>query len=782
MHTPPSGHQFKLDILPVEYTQFSLFDSNTQQNLSPYYRLVRDGRITGELQRRIRDVWETLSGAPITSPKEALDWFQASRSDQEELKRLLIPIFGFGYVEQLRLYDPTGYFTALTLITWARAVLDYVEIGPRPLFLEMNVLANMNGYNAGRIDALEITKVNGKALSPSTLKTLMRMSQSSWHFTSLEHFISTMRGIVDSSHVDVEVTDFKMCVGDGETFKTLSPEDIDPLPARHASQMRRYLIHLSMIQSLLLGREKKERRIWDEPQVGRFLYCFPGQISRPELTLSPEQQERAFNEDLIAEWSQAQGYAHERTMSLLIYRRVLQLIEAGRQAWRGPISEQNHLISQSELRGPVRAFVDQHRFKGPLNIFELEGFDRDKRPVYRLHINRLFIAFEKGLIKTRGFNRARGGHIACPIHNEEGPSLQVFVQEGRFYCHACKAKGSFAEETLPEELREIVEMSRTFQESRSYLWDGVIPDEHTRIMIRAQRILNEAFKGSPGEKYLSTERAIEPNLAFLNGAGFGSDALILSLIDGYGYDLDELRKYGFIKASPKVRPNSPLVVELKRRGIKNLDLPAFNKETGEPCMGLPFCTLRDRVTAPLEIGRKPVSFYGRTIHHNVQLKHFKLSREFTGLPYEGYNMIALTANTEEVFVAEAVIEAWTLKQMGHHAVIGMVGVHNPVLADALVKSKKKIAFALNIDRNNTGQNSTLKWIELLTARGVPREWIRNFTNQFALDHKGEVEEIVADKGNFDFNEWWKRFNVDRFHQLVRSTERLAALTQTACAL
>src|SRR3989338_1591456 len=102
---------------------------------------------------------------------------------------------------------------------------------------------------------------------------------------------------------------------------------------------------------------------------------------------------------------------------------------------------------------------------------------------------------------------------------------------------------------------------------RDQLWSvPVIPEFHHRIMSLAQRILQENFRHSEGERYLAKARGLDTDLAYKMGAGFANDNLIHVLLD-LEYTLDDLIACGLVKISQKVF-SATITNLLLRRGMK----------------------------------------------------------------------------------------------------------------------------------------------------------------------------------------------------------------------
>lgn len=120
--------------------------------------------------------------------------------------------------------------------------------------------------------------------------------------------------------------------------------------------------------------------------------------------------------------------------------------------------------------------------------------------------------------------------------------------------------------------------------------------------------------------------------------------------------------------------------------------------------------------------------------------------ELSGILHGGFNMKVLDDDkVEEVIEAEAVLDSLTLIEIGYANTIAVIGIDNELIMEAVARSGKKVAIAL--DNDIAGWESTLRMTEKLRQKGVLD--VRDFTADFIKAHP---EENFTD----DWNEYWKR--------------------------
>jgi len=728
--------------------------------LIPHPTLIRNGKVTKEFEKQLVSIWDTLKSVPVTPISQAYNWLARTESERRRLRSLIAQFFGSAYVYQLEEYDSAGYLTAMTLMSWAGAILDYLDKGHRPLILETNVIGRNHGYNAGRIDAFEVSELDERPLRPSELKIMGEIVSKRARFESLENFVRSVSRLFNVKRVTLSVFDFKMAIGDGGPNHVLTESGIKDVSVRHTRQVQRYLCHLSLVHqrnSDTTPNGQISPLLWDSGGYGEIWYVLHSTLpKRIPIQLNSAELENAYIKEIAARWQKAQGLADVRQMSNRIYNRLFYLIDSTLPRKSFKAGTKSSLFQISETQTHIRKIVDAYRFKGPLDMFELIGIKNDK-PEYGLHLDRLLEAIRRGLVKTRMFHPFRGGKIACPFHGEEGPSLHVYLADGHYHCFACEQRGNIIPGSVPDNMADIVSNSASGGDNK---WDGNVSREHSLLMTRVQQFLSSSFWKSPVPAYLKDQRKIDPDLAFSLEIGYGSDELIIHLLE-CGYNIAVLERYGVISFSTRGSSSYRLPQMLKRYGLNVAERQRTvpDPDSGKDAVAHPYTMLRGRLTAPLYTGQEITNFYGRDL---LRRSHIKLS---TGVPYEGYHVWVASYPGDEVLVAEGVIEVLTLIHMGYSNSIAIVGVNNPIADKLLIASGKKIGLGFNIDSNLTGQTNTEKWRQRLSVGGIPPEKIRNFTNEFAMAHKGKFPN--------DFNDWWRQYG--NWQELFENISRQKSL-------
>lgn len=686
---------------------------------------------------------------------------QYYRLSIKKLARALVPVFG-AWTEKVEEYPAVPNYAILAaLMSWASAALYYWHrTGRRVLFREMAVMSPGRGFSGGRLDAMELVRLDGERFKKSELKMLSRLL--TYPVRSAGHLLWELRNF-QRLELAVRVIDWKFVTGDSPTGGIIKSADISSGPiSDHAEQVQWYL-SLAVVDSLHFGGRRLEPFSWhrflEQRQLeGRLEYFLPSDVVvHPVASSSSELQENLIE---IAEgFKEAPARAMRRGLWNLFLRHALEKLKNG----NGENHENGGMKRSSAVPVSAPLFPDERnaipfvrRYQRPRTfldgrgIIEIVAHNREGKPVYEMRYDRLLEAIEAGSVEVgRNFQPGRNSHISCvmPEHPERTPSMRIFIQDPKpsFHCFGCWAHGYVNVMSVPVDLDVVVKPgSGKFGRLKPGALPA-IPEEHHKLMGLAQELLQSEFRKSEGERYLAKERYLDTDLAFQMGAGFGSWRLMDGLMDA-GYKLDDLIKSGLVLVSEKVTPKTGIGPLLQRRGLAPSEMARVvgrSRKSGE-ITGYPWSMLQGRVTFPLRYEGRSTNFYGRATGE-LGLKHVKTSN---GFEQGGFNMEVLDSGCEEVILVEAAICVVTLVQMGYECGIGMIGSSNHSILDCIVRSGKKLALGLDIDpnRHQTGQKKAATILEALQERGFARA--RNFTAEFVA--AGGLETFK------DWNEDWVR--------------------------
>ncbi len=720
-----------------------------ENGVSPRWHSARTA--FAAIERELREAQVVLKGEDS----------QFYRMSIVKLERALRPVFG-GYVEKLIHYAPAYRLaTLLALASWASAALHYwTKTGKRILFREVAVMAPGRGLSGGRIDAMELKRPDGKALSRAQNKVLARVME--YPVISAGHLLWKLQSL-GTLDLEIKVDDWKFTVGDGTNGGIIAPADIasGPLPG-HLSQVQRYT-SLAVVDMLYFNRTQLESFSWRKflarlPVEGMLEYFMPtGVVVHGVPSASSDLQEKLI--EVAYGLDKAPARAAVRGFWNLFLREALNLLDGnGDKGAKRSFSalpapwlfkDERRAVSFIGRYKPPRQFADEHR------IVEVVGYDGKGNPVLRLDYRRLLEAISEGkLFAAPGFRLGYDGKVSCMLHKDPGPSLHIYIQQLQpsFHCFGCKAHGYIDIASIPKDMDVVL---RTGPGRSAHFEPGmvpVIPEKHAKLMALAQELLQRNFHGSVGETYLGVERRLDTDLCYEMGAGFATWSLINWLMDA-GYALDDLIEAGLVRISDYITPETGIGPLLEKRGFKPEEMKREWGSSGKSGViwGYPRSFLDGRVTFPLKYAGLHTNFYARAINNRAQTKHIKTS---SGIIQGGFNMEVLEKpEHDEVIPVEAAICAVTLVQMGHKPAFALIGTDNYAILDFAVKSGKSIALGLDLDppdldpeKGETGQKQTLKIMEFFKTMRFDR--CRDFTAWFVEHYKVR---------NFkDFNDYWRK--------------------------
>lgn len=634
------------------------------------------------------------------------------------------------------------YLIFLTLMSWGSAITQYLDQGPEAMLHELSIFPARYDLGGGRIDALEIVRLGS---NPVTASSSFMRALASMRFQSIGHLLAHL--VLAYGDTTVRIREWKFSVGDG-VGQVIHPDTVKDGPIEaHRIQVERYLSLAALSYNLRTGASVET--LWDTPKIsleGCITYFFPQALPVQHVVkLNPDERERVFIEEVARTWHVAEHWATMRELTNHIVGEARRALD-GRYRTRpsssspaqGILFEPGHddiRVLVARYRQRARKFRDSHRIIEVMQGRKLEEY-------LAMHIDRLFDAIDRGEIEAAPrFNETHGGMVSCLLHRDRTPSMFVSFLRGTFHCFGCGAGGIFATGSAPEGMELVVRSSYEVKKEIERVQRAVVPERHRVVMELAQESLHASFRKSEGAAYLSRARAIDPELAYEYGAGYGSTQLVHDLMDA-GVEYDELLFYGFLGLSPRVTASGAIVRALEHRGLALADIrreQEIRKRKGEVSKEAcyPYGALMRRVTFPLSFEGVTNNFYGRSIDADCpdRLKHRKLSVARTGIAHGSFNGAVLTSGADEILVTEAAIEALTLIMLGKPS-MAMIGVTNMAVLEEVSRFRgTKIGIALNFDENGVGQKATANIMRRLEGR-FPGETY-DYTAQFVSKLDGQ---------------------------------------------
>ncbi|TSC60390.1 MAG: hypothetical protein LiPW15_268 [Parcubacteria group bacterium LiPW_15] len=645
--------------------------------------------------------------------------------------------------------DAKSELVTLSLMSWVSAV-ELKERQPRIFFTEIPVLDRHHRLGAWRIDAAEVRTIEGKAPTPKQRAKLRELSLT--RFTSVGHLLQSLISFF-GEELELGIWDWKFAIGDGAPKRVIDPRTmVQDVLAEHTRQIQRYLM-LGSLDCHLTGRPRA-KTLWHDDYFlrGTLAYFFP--THRPileQIVMTPELHKQIFEEEVLMRFGSAKQRAKLRELTSQVVGNVFALWNGNGKPKNGSAHKPTPQVSlfeePSDKPRSALHYVEQMQkpifLEGSHGLLEVVGLGEGGRKRYELRLDTMLKRIEEGVISGR--NIGQGWLISCPHpdHDDSTPSCAVYLT-GHFHCFGCKNSGKIAAGSIPKNIELVPDLRQQHERMRQGTTNALVPERHREVMRTVQAHLSAKFRNSPAERYLAHERRLDPELAASFGAGYGSNELILDLLqDGVSYE--ELIHYGLVGISPKMKPSSLLIRSLLQKGYS---LESLGRELkvpgGKNVSGLPYPSLSNRITFPLMTESWVTSVYGRAIYAcDKQFSHRKLTIKYTGVPHGAFNVAALNAPGNDLIVTEGVMDALSLIEAGVPNTLALIGVQNTVILEALERSRKKLWIALDIDENKSGQNATAKIIERFRSRGVP---VGDFTAKFAARLTEQYK---------DYNAWWQ---------------------------
>jgi hypothetical protein len=721
--------------------------------------------LSAEYLEDLRASWEILS-SQLGNEQWMKNYTRLGGKERDSLYRLLLPFLqspaGNALMRKKAETDFGFYFT-LTLMTLASAVLFIGERGHRAGLKEIPILWKRCEIGGWRLDFLAIASVDGEFPTEKhrrLINNLQRMP-----FRSLGQVIRATQNILRTKKVEFRICEFKFAVGDGLTRRhIIQPNEINGVPLqKHEKQVKKYLALANFDNAFSQGR----RFVWDEYSdlpftQAELIYFFPSiePVVYP-IYADGETQRKLFFDTIVQRKVYAQKNALlRRTMNELIDE-VISLLRKIRKQSNGRKNGKKRIISENETITLFK-FLPPHEEVWDIIQQQRKFIDiyhcveeTSKRGVYRFHMERLLSLIKNREIDTRRF-RGEKGLLRCllPQHSERTPSLSLDLTKGVGHCFGCGANFVVDPDSIPEGFEllkstNIRNAVKAHEQENLFSLDVLkIPQEHFTCMGYAQALLKKAFFKSPAVQYIKEIRHLDPHISYELGAGFFSDAVGHRLI--YDLTYEALIRYGMIKFSSSIPLSKSLVPFLKKQGMKEEFI--LRKEriqgTDQFIDVFPYFSLKGRVTFPLSFGTgKITNFYGRAIDIVPKdMRHYKLSKEYTGVPHGMINANVLESLLAEVIVVEGPFDLQTLIECGYHGVVGSLGTLNGYILTEIIKRKIERT-GVGYDNDKGGTRGTLNTQRFLCEQGGEDYPFYDFTRVFA--------EKYPDFLNYkDFNDWW----------------------------
>jgi Toprim-like len=735
-----------------------------------YLSDLKDSRFLMDMSQVVKDVQPILHNSS--------DWKKRTRNMRNhvhELEKMLRPVLG-SYMNELVRYrslevGQSEYLTGLTLVIWASIVIQSSRSDDLLILPELPVMHRYNRIGFRRIDGLVIDKIGGrkpnKQQAASIRKCIDAVADGQFKPESVSDLL-IMLSKVFSKEVTAHILDYKSAVGDftNQTDYLIRPKDC-PLPG-HESQISMYLLLSALDRHLLTGGDETGNP-WSTEQgmtKGELLYLLP--TSRPRTTKvsrTPNEQHVDFIRNVVMRIPHAREKGDIRRISNLLANHTLHLLDGNTKQAHSSISKHLHttqlqLFSESVTARGVDKIIEMHRqFADEHRIVEIIHY-RNK-PGYRLHLDRLFEKITAGVLLTRDFREDKGGFVLClnPEHKDTSPSMHINLRKGFFKCYSCAGFSGGFDRGSVQRVSNLMVNYQTFaaiSRLNQQTMKVVVPERLHLLFKKTQEVLQDCFPASRGAEYMRDVRAIDPFLAHEYGAGFGSDYVVEALIDaGFGYE--DMRKAGLIKHRVHLPPHWDLRPLLKGFGysFEEVESKISDKRYPKPRLGLPYFTLKNRVTFPLMLEGFITNFYGRATW-DTQFKHCKLSVTDGAYCHGGFNMQVIDEDHEELILVESIMDALSLLSMGHKSVFAFIGITNYAIIESALRSEKPLALALNNDKGGWG--ATIKLLEWMRVERQYIHPIRDFTQEFFAANVVQMENPPT-----DYNEWWK------FQSTVKTT-------------
>ena len=710
--------------------------------------ILSDNSFSPQLLAGLETLWRQMAG--YVDQNDWIKTYYNLRYFLSDFYPMLSVIFGKSFKELMSLSNNKHeeYLTILSLLSWLTLALYKARTEKSAIFGEMQVVSLKDNISGGKADALELLKICGKPITAWQIKILSQLENGGHSIGRWIKKIISKFG----SQLGLRVIDWKFAIGDGGMDKILQPSDVVSPIFKHSEQIKRYitLANLDYYRAI----ESLDRNVWGREaplKTGLLIYVMPSTVPIVhEIDLSYQDQELYFLENVVYRMHRGKIKSVFRQMNNFLVGTIIKKLNKQNTILpcSKPLNRQLAFYENTNQESIANLVESLRQFKDSLGIIEYTGLHKNGSSKYVMHFDKLTEALKKGKIKASNDFSLEGnrGFISClmPDHDDSTPSMKISINLGRFKCFGC---GVFGHLTGLEDSATVYIQGKIFNGTRQLkkTKDIVISDEHNEIMSFAGETFIKGFHNSEAIEYIIS-RGIDPELAIKHGAGFADDRAINTLLDEYGYE--KLIDYGFISISNRVSTESRLCTILNRRGLKLSQIKKEVSVNGNKTFGLPYFTLSNRILFPLALEKRNTSFYGRALSPNAKIKHYKLSTRNTGVPHGIFNEQVLHSDSNEIVIAEGVMDAFSIMHIFDlENVSAIIGVNNYILAELIARTNKNLAIAFDIDENQTGQKSSGILRERLIKLGGTGK-IRDFSMEMQFILPGFGTEFK------DYNEWW----------------------------
>lgn len=722
--------------------------------------------ILGNLLLELADCWRELA-QKLRSPHWWENYAAVSHIEIERLQQFLKIVFGSA-LESLNQYEHGDAFARhaafLGKMQWAAATVHAGFMGRQGIFRERLILPETYRLGSWRIDVLVVESISGSPLTEKQHAVVDRMARKKYaSLSDIYHDLRTQFG----PHVKIRIHEFKSSLGDNTSDPNhrIDPGDLANGPLKpHLDKVRTYVTLAELHQNLTDG----NAALWGSGVFTHagITYFWPEMLPVTyEFVMTPEEQQKVFESEIAVSFPDAIRAAAIRNRTNVLISHITNLVDpkpclqTKLSSASGQNPDDTPLFPELNPSRRIRQVIENlRRFLDPqTRIVEILPSREGKRSEYVMHADALLRSIDANEITTGHFGE-QGGNISClmPDHNDEHPSMRVYLGRGYARCFVCEVYIPFAPSSVPAhvrtEKRTKVRKSKTEIGPDYAFEDFDVPQSHFDTMEVVQEILHQSFQRSDGEKYLREKRRIDPDLAHMNNAGFCTDTATRNVIEALGFD--ECLHFGLIGFSSKLYASEGLVPFLKRRGMTFEQIIRREKVNGREVTRFPYFILRNRVTFPLSFSPgKITNFYGRAVGDNCpkSARHRKLLIEYTGVPHGIFNPEALGRSKSYIPVCEGITDALVLKSLGYDA-IALIGVTNLLAFETLRRSGNNFGVAL--DNDPAGSEATQNMMTWFRERNYPHK-VFNFTEHFLC----ECPEAISYD---DFGTWWQQSGHEHF--------------------
>lgn len=807
---------------PEDNAQMSFFPGITHSLSQLPLEDVFDGRFVKEGHlHKIEDCLEAIRAAGVSS----LDILRADPKAADLLSNLytlmhpLVP----NRVTSLKKHSPgldgLERLIQASMVGWGWGLMEKVRNGHEVVLgREIQDLSRpSSGVVGGRIDAVKLRPVG--RLSRTEREALGKLANK--RFRSIGE-LDADNGLLEKVQITVE--DFKFLFGDLNPAQITAIETVGPESMQQSFKQLRLSTARAFLDFCAKRGLNPQHHLADNPfSVIRIKVPLTHGMVTAERRVSPTELEEDLSR-IARKWGTLQRRAFARGVDRVVInfigdlhrgKRPFEMPKANEVPANEPIIKpfrwQN--LKENPVIEGIKAF---RQFLNGDPAIEVLGRTKLGETLHALYVPDLIASgrLPKDFFLEGGDKRLE----QCPFPDHEDSTASGHYsteanasgqyRDGFFYCFGCRRKGvvKWRDSGSLE-----IDFSLPLRKGRSKVFGGyddfTVDDwEHFQLVDTAHWLLNGAFFGSPGERYLREIRLLNPDRAEAAGAGYGDERFVIEGLLAEGFTYRQLFRSGIINHSPNASADSNLVRMLRDAGytLEEITEPIEDKKLKEKVQGYPYFTLKGRVTFPLYFMRRygeapprPVktSIYGRLVNWESNLEsrpkeerdkirrrfHRKLSTRRTKIPHGGYRMEVLETQSKGDdrirVLAEAVLDERSIVEMGDlfADVLGydktgimanddclsmaVIGLDNETLWTEVARANKPMAIAYDGDKE--GRRATIDSAAKLRKLGHTAP-IYDLTKGF-LQANPHLLTLTGKNTKKDYNGWfglYKREIVD----------------------